>query len=180
MRTSRLLREARAPNQFLGLACADPGYPRAALDANDLWIRSIGAQHPVESYRQLACCRYLGHAFRFAMTALLIRPPQTLVATHRALRRFHQQLPQEPVALLADPAQPLPSARAVLARNQPHIAGHLLAPLKPPDIADGHRKRQCRDRPHPKAGSSTTAPFCLSERFLPPPGPVVRSAHPDS
>ena len=33
-----------------GLACADQGQPRAALDANDLWIGHVGAQHPVESY----------------------------------------------------------------------------------------------------------------------------------
>ena len=51
MRTSRLVRDARAPNQSCGLACADQGHPRAALDANDLWIRGLGAQHPVESYR---------------------------------------------------------------------------------------------------------------------------------
>src|ERR1700733_9066424 len=50
MRTSRPARDARAPNQFCGLACADQGHPRAALDANDLWITHIGAQHPVESY----------------------------------------------------------------------------------------------------------------------------------
>jgi hypothetical protein len=45
------LRDARAPNQLSGLACADQGHPRAALDANDLWIRFLCAQHPVESYR---------------------------------------------------------------------------------------------------------------------------------
>ena len=44
-------RDARAPNQSSGLACADQGHPRAALDANDLWIAHVGAQHPVESYR---------------------------------------------------------------------------------------------------------------------------------
>jgi hypothetical protein len=35
--------DARAPNQLNGLAIADQGHPRAALDANDLWIRSVGA-----------------------------------------------------------------------------------------------------------------------------------------
>ena len=50
MRTSRPVRDARAPNQSSGLACADQGHPRAALDANDLWIPGLGAQHPVESY----------------------------------------------------------------------------------------------------------------------------------
>src|SRR5208337_2888865 len=36
-------RDARAPNQHNGLACADQGHPRAALDANDLWIRFLRA-----------------------------------------------------------------------------------------------------------------------------------------
>src|SRR5271166_7109246 len=53
MRTSRpRARDARAPNQFCGLACADQGHPRAALDANDFRIRLLGAQHPVQSYGQ--------------------------------------------------------------------------------------------------------------------------------
>src|ERR1039457_822837 len=33
---ARAPRDARAPNQLNGLACADQGHPRAALDANDL------------------------------------------------------------------------------------------------------------------------------------------------
>ena len=31
--------DARAPNQSCGLACADQGHPRAALDANDVRLR---------------------------------------------------------------------------------------------------------------------------------------------
>src|SRR5208283_4170717 len=75
------LREARAPNQAIGLsAVADnQGHPRAALDANDLRIRCLGPQHPVESYRQLTRVRYLGHALRLAVAAMQIRPPQTPV-----------------------------------------------------------------------------------------------------
>jgi hypothetical protein len=61
MRTPRLLRDARAPNQDFGLACADQGHPRAALDGNALWMRLVGAQHPLESYRQLACRRRVLH-----------------------------------------------------------------------------------------------------------------------
>ena len=38
------------PINTCGLACADQGQPRAALDANDLWIGHVRAQHPVESY----------------------------------------------------------------------------------------------------------------------------------
>jgi len=40
------VRDARAPNQGLDLARADQGHPRAALDANDLWIPDLRAQHP--------------------------------------------------------------------------------------------------------------------------------------
>ena len=40
------------------------GHPRAALDTNDLRIRRVGAQHPVESYCQSARRRHLGHALR--------------------------------------------------------------------------------------------------------------------
>ncbi|MGD0792052.1 MAG: hypothetical protein ABR920_09800, partial [Terriglobales bacterium] len=38
---ARADRDARAPNQLSGLACADQGHPRAALDANDLWIPGV-------------------------------------------------------------------------------------------------------------------------------------------
>jgi hypothetical protein len=43
MRTSRPVRDARAPNQSCGLTCADQGHPRAAFDANDLRICHVGA-----------------------------------------------------------------------------------------------------------------------------------------
>jgi len=42
--------DARVPIQFFGLAFADHGQRRAALDANDLRIPGVGAQHPEESY----------------------------------------------------------------------------------------------------------------------------------
>src|SRR5271165_1881732 len=94
------------------------------------------------------------------------RPPQTLVITHRALRRFHQQLTQEPVALLADSAQPLLAARAVFARNQPYIAGHLLAPRKPRSIANGRRKRQRRDRAHSRLRPHELRHFVSLRKFF--------------
>ncbi len=66
MRTSRLYRRRERPINSLDLVATatDQGHPRAALDLNDLRIRGVGAQHPVESYRQLSCRRHLGHAFR--------------------------------------------------------------------------------------------------------------------
>ena len=65
-------RDARAPNQSSGLARADQGHPRAALDANDLRIRLLRAQHPVESYGQLARRRHFGHSPGLAVAAVQI------------------------------------------------------------------------------------------------------------
>src|SRR5271157_3334726 len=65
-----------------------------------------------------------------------------------ALRRLYQQLAQKAVALLADRAQPLMAARAMFARNQSHIAGHLPAVLEPAYIPDSQHKGQRCDRPH--------------------------------
>jgi hypothetical protein len=49
---------ARAPNQLYGRFLACQGHPRAALDANDLLIRRVGAKHTVESHSQLARRRF--------------------------------------------------------------------------------------------------------------------------
>src|SRR5207247_11233429 len=50
MRTSRRYGMRERPINTDGLACADQGQPRAALDANDLWILGLRAQYPVELY----------------------------------------------------------------------------------------------------------------------------------
>jgi hypothetical protein len=52
--------------------------------------------------------------------------PMRLTA-HRDLRRFHQQEPQQRVALFADVSQASPIPAGFLRRNQAHIAGDLLA-----------------------------------------------------
>ena len=69
MRTSRRYGMRERPISSFGLARADQGHPRAALDANDGWIRPLRAQHPVQSYRQLARCCHFSHRFRLLVTA---------------------------------------------------------------------------------------------------------------
>ncbi len=138
--------DARAPNQVRGLACAGHGAPRAALVVNDLRIGGVGTQHPVESYRQLAGRCHLGYSLGLAMATVLILLAQSFIAANRRLGRFHQQQAHETVALFADRAQALLATGTVFAWNQSQIAGHLLAPLKPVGIADGHHERQCGDR----------------------------------
>src|ERR1700721_4405280 len=100
MRTSSLLPDARAPNQYHGLACADQGHPRAALDTGDLWIANVLPQHPVESHCQLPCRRHLGHALGLVVAASLILPAKSFIQPVRSLRRFDQQLAHESIALL--------------------------------------------------------------------------------
>ena len=51
MRTSRRYGMRERPFNPSGLACADQGHPRAALDENDFQIRLLRPQHPVQSYR---------------------------------------------------------------------------------------------------------------------------------
>ena len=65
----------RAPNQFFGLALADQGHPRAALDLNDLRIPLLRAQHPVESYGQLPCRCHLGYTLGFLGAAVQVFLP---------------------------------------------------------------------------------------------------------
>src|SRR5207245_9843021 len=127
MRTSRRYGMRERPINSFGLARADQGHPRAALDANNGWIRPLRAQHPVQSYRQLARRCHLSHRFRLLVTAMQILSTKLGIVTHRDLRRFHQQHAQHAVALLGDRPQLLPSARGWLAGIQYDIIGPLLA-----------------------------------------------------
>src|SRR3989441_2983122 len=155
MRTSRRYGMRERPINSYGLARADQGYPRAALDANDGWIRPLRAQHPVQSYRQLARRCHLSHRFRLLVAAMQILSTKLGIVTHCDLRRFHQQHAQHAVALLGDRPQLLPSARGVLARNQTQVAGHLLAAREAADIAQGQHVGQRRDRTDSGLGLKT-------------------------
>jgi putative transposase len=88
----------RPINPSAGLA--NQGHPRAALDANDLWIRRVGAKHPVESYGQLARRCHLGHRFRLAVAAMQILTAKLRIVTDHDLRGLYQQHAQEAVALI--------------------------------------------------------------------------------
>ena len=52
------------------------------------------------------------------------------LAAYRDLRRFHQQKPEQRIALLADVSQSPPIATGLLRRHQSHVAGHLLAAVE--------------------------------------------------
>jgi hypothetical protein len=75
----------RAPNQSFGLARADQGHPRAALDTNNLRIPLLRAQHPIEPNRQLSCRRHFRHSLRLAVAAMQILGTKLQIATHHYL-----------------------------------------------------------------------------------------------
>src|SRR5207245_11739984 len=126
MRTSRRYGMRERPINSFGLARADQGHPRATLDAIDLWIRPLRAQHPVQSYRQLARRCHLSHRFRLLVTAMQILSTKLGIVTHCDLRRFHQQHAQHAVDLLGDRTKHLPYVRGVLAWNLASVTGQLL------------------------------------------------------
>jgi hypothetical protein len=128
---------ARASNQFIGLACADQGHPRTALDGDDGWIRRIGAQHPVQPHGQLPGCGHPGHSLRLPVREVQILALELRFQPHRRLCGPDQQHPHQAVALLGDRTQSLLAARAVFAWNQSRIAGNVLTAGKAFYIADG-------------------------------------------
>src|SRR5437870_13123715 len=114
MRTSRRYGMRERPINSFGLARADQGHPRAALDANNGWIRLLGTQHPVQSYCQLARRCYFGHRFRLGMAAMQILFTKLGIVTYRYLRRLPQQHAHHADALLGARPYLLPSARGVI------------------------------------------------------------------
>jgi len=68
------------------------------------------------------------------------------LTTDRHLRCFHQQKPQQHIALLADVAQSSPLAAGLLLGNQSDITGDLLAAVKAFGSSDHQLVGQCRKR----------------------------------
>src|ERR1700677_4872124 len=134
--------DARVPTQANGLARADHRMTRAALVVNRVRVRSLGAQHPVEPYRQFARRRHLGYALWLTVAAMRILLFELFVVSNCRLCRLDQHGAQKHVPLLGNGSQPALLSRAAFRRNQPEIAGHLLAALEPRHVAYGHHKGQ--------------------------------------
>jgi len=154
--------DARAPNQFNGLALADQGHPRAALDANDLWIRGVGAQHPVESYGQSSRRRYLGNAFRLAVAAVgqyCLRNPSSSRTTLCAASTSSMRRKRLPCLLMAPSrCRPPSCARAGSAPDSwPPVCQR-----KAGDVADGSARKPRRDRAHSRLAQQQIVPADLA------------------
>jgi len=135
----------RGANQSCGLLAPNRATRGLLLDMNDLWIRHIRAQHPVESHGQLAPLppwpRLSASGDNDANIACGSR-----IQTHRGLRRFHQQRSQQSIAcLLIAPASCRPPDFSSRVQSV-QITGHLLASRKPTSSPmSAHTPAPCSD-----------------------------------
>src|SRR5450432_3190325 len=119
---------------------------RVALVVNDLRIRRLGAQHPVEPYRQLVCRGHLGHRCGFVMTAASVLFGELLIVPDRRLCGFYQHGAQKYIALFGNGPQATLAARTMFAGDQSQIAGYLLASLESRYIPEREHEGQRGNR----------------------------------
>ena len=118
------------PNHYAGdllHTMAISGLSRVRTELFKLTVVQTLAPHPVQVNRQLSGHRYLRDLPSSAHGQVEELAAPLRLTAHRDLRRFHQQEPQQRVALFADVSQSSPIAAGFLRRNQTHIAGDLLA-----------------------------------------------------
>jgi hypothetical protein len=114
------------PNHYVGdllHTIEISGFSRVRTELLPWAVVAALAPHPVQMHRQFRRHGYLGN---------LPSPPQgevkeliapLLLTAHRDLRRFHQQKPEQHVALLADVSQRAPPAARLLIGNQLSASG---------------------------------------------------------
>src|SRR5271169_400994 len=118
------------PNHYVGdllHTMAMYGLSRVRTELSKLTIVQTLTPHPVQMHRQ-----FTGHGDLRDLPSPphgqveKLTPPLPFTA-HCDLGRFHQQEPQQRVALFADVSQAPPIPAGFLRRNQAYIAGDLLA-----------------------------------------------------
>src|ERR1700739_1095667 len=137
------------PNHYIGdlpLTIGISGLSRVRTELVCLAVVAALTPHPVQMHCQLPCHRYLrdlpstphGQMDKLAAPLRLTAP--------RDVRRFPQQETQQHVALLADVSQPPPISAGLFRRNQPDVAGQLLAAGEAVWGSDHQLVSQCRQR----------------------------------
>src|ERR1700757_2265867 len=106
------------------------GLSRVRTELVRLAVVEALAPHPVEMHRQLSRHRYLGDLSSPSHGQVEEPAAPLRLTAYRNLRRFHQQETQQHVALLADMSQSTTISAGLLGRNQPDVAGQLLAAVE--------------------------------------------------
>ena len=121
------------PNHYIGdllHTIEISGLFRVRTELLHLTVVETLAPHPVQMHRQLSRHRYLGDLASPSHGEVEELAAPLRLTAHRDLRRFHQQKAQQHVALLADVSQPPPISAGLFRRNQPDVAGQLLAAVE--------------------------------------------------
>src|SRR5579864_45748 len=144
-----LLTGSGMPNHYVGdglHTIGMSGLSRVRTELLRLAVIEALTPHPVQMHCQLPCHRYLGNlpSAPHGEVEELVAP--LLLTAHRDLRCFHQQKAQQHIALLADVSQPAPISAGLLRRNQPDVAGQLLAAVEALRRSDHQLVGQCRQR----------------------------------
>ena len=111
------------PNHYAGdllHTLAISGLSRVRTELSKLTVVQSLAPHPVQVNCQLSRHRYLRDLPSSSHREMEELAAPLRLTAHRNLRRFHQQEPQQCVALLADVAQSAPVATRLFRWHQPH------------------------------------------------------------
>src|ERR1051326_6149915 len=120
------------------------GLTRVRTELLHLAVVIALAPHPVQMHRQLPRHGYFGDLPSTPHGQMEELAAPLRLAAHRDLRCFDQQKTQQHVALLADVSQSASVSARLLRRNQPDIAGQLLAAVEALRHSDHQLVRQCR------------------------------------
>src|SRR3974377_498622 len=139
---------------------------------DQLRIRPLLAEHPIQPHRQPPPHHHLGHGFiALAYPQTFVGPLQLGILLHRRLPGFPQQKPHQTRPLLADVSQPLLAARAVLRRHQPQIGAHRSRRVKAAHLAQRQHRGPRRPRPPPPRPPPPPPPPPRPPPLRPPPPP---------
>src|SRR5271169_258494 len=147
------------PNHYAGdllRTMAMYGLSRVRTELFKLTVVQTLTPHPVQMNRQLSGHRYLRDlpSSAHGQVEELAAPPR--LTAHRDLRRFHQQEPQQRVALFADMSEPSPITAGILRWNQSHIASDLFTAVKP--FCSSNDQLECQRRQHANSGMGHQSP----------------------
>ena len=121
------------PNHYIGdllHTIAMSGLSRVRTELLQLAVVAALTPHPVQMHRQFARHGYLGDLPSTPHGQMEELAAPLRLAAHRDLRCFHQQKPEQHIALLADVSQSPPVPAGLLLGNQSEVAGDLLAAVK--------------------------------------------------
>ena len=137
------------PNHYGGdllPTMAISGLSRVRTELFQLAVVPALTPHPVQMHRQLAGHRHLGDLPSTPQGQVEEPAAPFGLAAHRHLRRFHQQITKQGVALFADVAQSPTIAAGLFCGNQTHIAGDLFAAVKAFQLASWSMSLTSKDR----------------------------------